>query len=210
MLSFAAPVTQRDGAEVIIDNPADFPEPSVLSSGRIREIQEPVIQATIIAPDEYTGAIMQLCSDHRGSQQSFAYTSETSSSLQRVTLVYQLPLASVVSTFHSQLKSITSGYASFDYEDAGWQPADMVRMNILINSSPVDALVTVVHRSEVQKEARTWTSRLKAVIPRQQYEVIIQATVGAKVISRDRCVFQCLIGGHSVYGSIDWRLSART
>lgn len=171
----------------MIDNPSNFPEPSDMSAGRYTEILEPIIRATIIAPDEYTGPIMDLCADNRGGQMSFNYLDESSTaSRPRVSLVYTLPLSSIVGVFHSQLKSITSGYASFDYEEGGWQSSNMVRMNILVNGRPVDALASVLHRSELTREARSWTERLKEVIPRQQYEVIIQAAVGSKIIARER------------------------
>lgn len=104
----------------------------------------------------------------------------------RVSLIYQLPLSSIIGSFHSKIKSITSGFASFDYEEAGWAPSSMVRMDILVNGKSVDALSSVVHRSELVKEGKLWTARLKEVIPRQQYEIIIQAAAGSKIVSRDR------------------------
>lgn len=121
-------------------------------------------------------------------QVAFTYLDESSSSPtgNRVNLVYQLPLSSIVGSFHSALKSLTSGYASFDYEESSWEASDMVKMDILINGKPVDALASVLHRSEVDREARLWTARLKEVVPRQQYEVIIQAALGSKVIARER------------------------
>jgi translation elongation factor EF-4 len=126
---------------------------------------------------------------NRGQQLSFSYLDESAASaggLNRVNLVYQLPLSSIVGSFHSELKSLTSGYASFDYEESSWEKSDMVKMDILINGKPVDALASVLHRSEVEKEAKSWTARLKEVMPRQQFEVIIQAAVGSKIIARER------------------------
>ncbi|CAD6583124.1 MAG: Translation factor guf1 mitochondrial [Cyphobasidiales sp. Tagirdzhanova-0007] len=178
---------EKSGSETSIDNPADFPDPGEMLKRKITTILEPMIRATIVSPEEHTGAIMDLCAAQRGTQDSFQYLdSSITSSRQRVSLVYQLPLSSIISSFHSDLKSLTSGYASFDYEESSWAPSEMVRMNILVNGKSVDALVSVLHRSEVEKEGRVWTKRLKDVVPRQQFEIIIQATVGAKVIARER------------------------
>lgn len=125
--------------------------------------------------------------EHRGEQVSLSYLEGSDgTATQRVSLVYKLPLSSIIGSFHSRLKSITSGFASFDYDEAGWAPSNMVRMDILINGRSVDALSSVVHRSELEKEGRIWTARLKDVVPRQQYEVVIQAAVGAKIIARER------------------------
>lgn len=125
--------------------------------------------------------------DHRGEQISFAYLDSANSSAKpRVSLIYHLPLSSIIGSFHSKIKSITSGFASFDYEEAGWTPSNMARMDILINGKSVDALSSVVHRSELEREGRLWTARLKEVVPRQQYEVVIQAAVGSKIIARER------------------------
>ncbi|GAA5929774.1 GTPase GUF1 [Sporobolomyces koalae] len=188
-------LTYKDGTTKTIDNPADFPDPGGLL--KVAEVQEPMIRATIVAPDEYTGAIINLCTSHRGIPLSHTYlssgasistaSSETSTALKpRITLLYSLPLSSIITTFHSTLKSITSGFASFDYEEAPYEPSDLCRMNILVNSQKVDALCTVVHRSQVQQEGRDWAKRLRDVIPRQQYEVVIQAAVGSTIICRER------------------------
>ncbi|GAA5978831.1 hypothetical protein JCM5350_004836 [Sporobolomyces pararoseus] len=186
-------LTYKDGTVKTIDNPADFPDPGGLL--KVAEVQEPMIRATIVAPDEYTGAIINLCTSHRGIPLSHTYLSsgtatsspETSTALKpRITLLYSLPLSSIITTFHSTLKSITSGFASFDYEEAPYEPSDLCRMNILVNGQKVDALCTVVHRSQVQQEGRDWAKRLRDVIPRQQYEVIIQAAVGSSIICRER------------------------
>ncbi|GAA6064307.1 hypothetical protein JCM10212_002739 [Sporobolomyces blumeae] len=195
-------LTYKDGTVKTIDNPADFPDPGGLL--KVAEVQEPMIRATIVAPDEYTGAIINLCTSHRGVPISHTYLSSgaaggaspspsssdpstSSTALKpRITLLYSLPLSSIVTTFHSTLKSITSGFASFDYEEAPYEPSDLCRMNILVNGQKVDALCTVVHRSQVQQEGRDWAKRLRDVIPRQQYEVIIQAAVGSTIICRER------------------------
>ncbi|GAA6011004.1 hypothetical protein JCM11491_005904 [Sporobolomyces phaffii] len=187
-------LTYKDGTVKTIDNPADFPDPGGLL--KVAEVQEPMIRATIVAPDEYTGSIINLCTSHRGIPLSHTYLSsgtaattspDTSTALKpRITLLYSLPLSSIITTFHSTLKSITSGFASFDYEEAPYEPSDLCRMNILVNGQKVDALCTVVHRSQVQQEGRDWAKRLRDVIPRQQYEVIIQAAVGSSIICRER------------------------
>ncbi|KAL8277389.1 hypothetical protein RQP46_010229 [Phenoliferia psychrophenolica] len=177
----------RNGTERTIDNPADFPEPAELL--RVAQVMEPMIRATIVAPDEYTGAIINLCTSHRGVPLSHTYLSTakaTSASKARITLLYSLPLSSIVTNFHSTLKSITSGYASFDYEEAPYEVSDLVKMSILVNTVKVDALCSVIHRSVVEKEGRDWAKRLRSVIEKQQYEVVIQAAVGNTIIARER------------------------
>ncbi|GAA5861347.1 hypothetical protein JCM8547_006100 [Rhodosporidiobolus lusitaniae] len=182
-------LTFKDGTQKTIDNPADFPDPGGLL--KVTEILEPMIRATIVAPDEYTGAIISLCTSHRGVpiSQTYLSSSSTSSSVAlkpRVTMTYSLPLSSIITSFHSSLKSISSGFASFDYEEAPYEESDLVRMNILVNGQKIDALCTVVHRSVVQTEGREWARRLREVIPRQQHEVVIQAAVGSTILARER------------------------
>ncbi|GAA6027916.1 hypothetical protein JCM8097_001780 [Rhodosporidiobolus ruineniae] len=192
-------ILYKDGSEKTIDNPADFPDPGGLL--KVAEINEPMIRATIVAPDEYTGGIINLCTSHRGiplsttylsTGSSASYSSDSSSApastalKPRVTMTYSLPLSSIITSFHSSLKSLTSGFASFDYEEAPYEQSDLVRMNILVNGQKIDALCTVVHRSVVEKEGREWAKRLREVIPRQQHEVIIQAAVGSTILARER------------------------
>ncbi|GAA5940776.1 hypothetical protein JCM10213_004310 [Rhodosporidiobolus nylandii] len=180
----------KNGTEKTIDNPADFPDPGGLL--KVGQILEPMIRATIVAPDEYTGPIINLCTSHRGVPLSTTYLSSGASSSDstalkpRVTMTYALPLSSIITSFHSSLKSISSGFASFDYEEAPYEESDLVRMNILVNGEKIDALCTVVHRSVVQKEGREWARRLREVIPRQQHEVVIQAAVGSSILARER------------------------
>ncbi|GAA5969758.1 hypothetical protein JCM11641_008033 [Rhodosporidiobolus odoratus] len=181
----------KNGTEKTIDNPADFPDPGGLL--KVASVMEPMIRATIVAPDEYTGAIINLCTSHRGVPISTTYLSSTSSSSSsstalkpRVTMTYSLPLSSIITSFHSSLKSISSGFASFDYEEAPYEESDLCRMNILVNGQKIDALCTVVHRSGVEKEGREWARRLREVIPRQQHEVVIQAAVGSTILARER------------------------
>jgi len=164
------------GNIVTIDSPSDFPE-----SHKIEEILEPVIDATIIVPKQYLGNILKLCEEKRGVQQDLNYLDE-----QRVILKYRLPLNEVATDFYDQLKSLSSGYASFDYEEAGYEPAKLVKMDTLLNGKPVDALSTIVHKDKAYHIGRELTDRLKKVIHRQLFEVIIQAAIGAKIIARDR------------------------
>ncbi|GAA6001958.1 hypothetical protein JCM10207_003011 [Rhodosporidiobolus poonsookiae] len=191
-------LTFKDGTQKTIDNPGDFPDPGALL--KVTEILEPMIRATIVAPDEYTGAIINLCTSHRGVPISQNYLSTSSSAASsspsapptatalkpRVSMTYSLPLSSIITSFHSSLKSISSGFASFDYEEAPYEESDLCRMNILVNGQKVDALCTVVHRSQVEREGREWARRLREVIPRQQHEVVIQAAVGATILARER------------------------
>jgi elongation factor 4 len=159
-----------------IESPSDFPEPHM-----IEEILEPVLDATIIVPKQYLGNMIKLCEQKRGEQTDLSYMDE-----QRVILKYRLPLNEVAIDFYDELKSLSSGYASFDYEQTDFQPADLVKMDILLNGKPVDALSTIVHRDKAYYVGRELTERLKKAIHRQLFEVIIQAAIGAKVIARDR------------------------
>ncbi|OQA36073.1 MAG: Elongation factor 4 [Candidatus Dependentiae bacterium ADurb.Bin331] len=158
-----------------VESPADFPDPS-----QIEEIFEPVINATIIVPKEYLGSVIKLCQDKRGVQKELSYLSED-----RVILHYTLPLNEVATDFYDQLKSLSSGYASFDYEEAGFQAGDLVKMDILLNGKPVDALSTIVHTDNAYQAGKELASRLKEVIKRQLFEVVIQAAIGAKIIARE-------------------------
>jgi len=166
------------GAQEAVDmeNPSDFPE-----SNRIEEILEPIINATIITPTQYLGNMIKLCEDKRGVQQELIYIDEL-----RVILKYRLPLNEVATEFYDDLKSLSSGYASLDYEEAGYQPADLVKLDVLLNGKAVDALSSIVHKDRAYYVGRELTARLKGVIPRQLYEVIIQAAIGATIIARDR------------------------
>jgi elongation factor 4 len=161
---------------VDLENPSDFPDPS-----KIESILEPVINGTIIVPQQYLGNMITLCEEKRGVQLDISYMDE-----KRVILKYRLPLNEVATDFYDQLKSLSSGYASFDYEDAGFEEADLVKMDILINSRPVDALSMIVHKDKAFYIGRDLTERLKKTIHRQLFEVIIQAAIGSKIIARDR------------------------
>ena len=175
MPSVGFQVTLTSGDEIEVHNPSDMPDPA-----RIAEIREPFIRATIIAPREYIGAVMELCQERRGVHGGLHYLSP-----ERVQMLYDLPLAEIVLDFFDQLKSRTRGYASLDYELAGMQPSNMVKLDVLLAGEPVDALSMVVHRDKAYELGRMLTERLREKIPRQQYDVPIQAAIGAHVIARE-------------------------
>ena len=162
-----------DGETLEITNPSDLPEV-------FDEIREPVVRATIIAPREYVGAVMSLCHEKRGVSAGMEYIST-----RRVQLTYDLPLAEVITDFFDALKSRTRGYASYDYEQGGYEPADLVKVEVLVSGEPVDALSIIVHRDKAYSRGRALTERLKELIPRQQFEVPVQAAVGKRVIARE-------------------------
>ncbi len=168
-------VTLTDGSELEVHNPSDMPDP-----GTIEEIREPFIKASIIAPREFVGAVMELCQERRGEHTGMLYLSP-----ERVQLSYELPLAEIVLDFFDQLKSRTRGYASLDYELSGMKPSDLVKLDVLLAGDTVDALSMVVHREKAYEMGRTLTEKLRKRIPRQQYDVPIQAAIGAHVIARE-------------------------
>ena len=157
-----------------LHNPADMPDPM-----KIDTIEEPWIEATIYVPDEHLGAILKLCQDRRGIQKNLTYVSG------RAQLTYELPLNEVVFDFYDRLKSISRGYASFDYHQVGYREGDLVKMNVLVNNEPVDALSMIVHRSAADPRGRHMCERLKDLIPRHMFKVPIQAAIGGKVIARE-------------------------
>ena len=164
-----------DGTEKVVDNPTDLPEAS-----RIDHIDEPMLKITILSPSEHTGAIMELCQSRRAEMDRMEYLSP-----ERVELIYSIPMAEVVLDFFDQLKSRTKGYASLDYERTGYQTSNLVRVDILINHVPVDAFSTIVHRSSAETYGKRMAERLKELIPRQMFDVPIQAAIGGRVISRE-------------------------
>ena len=168
-------VLLTNGEEAIIDNPVKYPE-----QPRIDKVLEPMIRATIVTPKEYLGSLMQLCQERRGEQTDMNYIDET-----RIVLKYKMPMNEIVSDFYDRLKSLTAGYASFDYEVGDYEEADLVKMNILINGKPVDALSLIVHRDKAQYVGRALVEKLRKVIPRQMFDVAIQAAIGAKIIARE-------------------------
>jgi GTP-binding protein LepA len=168
-------VTLTNGEELEVHNPSDMPDP-----GTIEEIREPFITASIIAPKEFVGAVMELCQERRGVHSGMHYLSP-----ERVQMNYELPLAEIVLDFFDQLKSRTKGYASLDYELSGMRESDLVKLDVLLAGDPVDALSMVVHRDKAYEIGRTLTEKLRKRIPRQQYDVPIQAAIGANVIARE-------------------------
>jgi GTP-binding protein LepA len=164
----------KNGSEKLINNPAYFPE-----SVEIDHIEEPMLRTQIVSPKETIGAIMKLSQDYRGVFIRTEYLDPT-----RVTMVYRFPLAEVVFDFYDRLKSVTRGYASFDYEFDGYERSDVIKLDILINGEPVDALSTILHKSKAEKMGRDMATKLRKLIPRQMFQVAIQAAIGSKVLAR--------------------------
>jgi GTP-binding protein LepA len=173
-------VVMDTGQELRVTNPSDFPGGSEPGKGKVDKVFEPVVRATIISPAEYIGTIMELCQSRRGMLIGMDYLSAD-----RVEIRYTLPLAEIIFDFFDQLKSRTRGYASLDYEPAGEQQADLVKVDILLQGQPVDAFSQIVHADEAREYGLSMTAKLKELIPRQQYEVPIQAAVGARIIARE-------------------------
>ena len=167
-------IVLTDESKIELHNPADMPEIM-----KIKTISEPWIKATIICPDEYLGSIISLCEDKRGIQNELTYSGS------RVILTYKLPLNEIVFDFYDKLKSISSGYASFDYEIDQYMESDLVRLSILVNDEPVDALSIIVHRNFSEKKGRAVCEKLKELIPRHQFHIPIQAAIGGKIIARE-------------------------
>jgi GTP-binding protein LepA len=167
-------VQMRDGTLVEIENPSKLPDPS-----KIEEIREPIITATILMPQEYVGPVMTLCNNKRGAQKNMQYMGR------QVMLTYELPLNEVVMDFFDKLKSVSRGYASLDYEFKEFRAADLVKLDILINGERVDALSLIVHRSNSQYRGRELASRMRELIPRQMFDVAVQAAIGSHIIARE-------------------------
>ena len=167
-------VTMDDGSEITVTNPSEFP------TGKVAEVREPVVRATLLAPSEYVGAIMELCQTRRGSLLGMDYLSED-----RVELRYTLPLAEIVFDFFDQLKSKTKGYASLDYEPSDEQAAELVKVDILLHGDAVDAFSAIVHRDKAYAYGVAMAGKLRELIPRQQFEVPIQAAIGSRIIARE-------------------------
>jgi GTP-binding protein LepA len=163
-----------NGELVELHNPADMPDPV-----RIDHIEEPWIRATVLVPDEYLGSVLSLCTERRGEQVDLTYAGS------RAMLVYRLPLNEVVYDFYDRLKSISRGYASFDYHIEGYREGDLVKLSILVNAEPVDALAIIVHRARAEQRGRALCERLKELIPRQLFKIAIQAAIGGRVIARE-------------------------
>ncbi len=168
-------VSTTRGETVIVDNPADLPAPQ-----SIETIEEPYFRVSIITPKEYTGTLMDLCQTRRGELTKLEYLSP-----ERVELHYEVPLAEVVVDFFDQMKSRSQGYASLDYELAGYRPSALARVDLLLNGQPADAFATIVHRDKAYDYGRRMCEKLKELIPRQMFDVPIQAAIGGKVIARE-------------------------
>ena len=164
----------RDGEMVELHNPTDMPDPT-----KIERIEEPWIKATILVPDDYLGAVLKLCEERRGEQTELTYAGS------RAMVAYRLPLNEVVFDFYDRLKSVSRGYASFDYQLEDYREGDLVKLSILVNQEPVDALSLIVHRSQAEPRGRVLCTKLKELIPRQLFKVAIQAAIGGKVIARE-------------------------
>ena len=168
-------ITLTDGETMLIDNPSNYPDPATIALA-----EEPVVKATILAPSDYVGTIMELCQERRGSFKTMNYLDKT-----RVELLYDLPFNDIIYDFFDALKSRTRGYASFDYEMKGFAPSKLVKLDILLNGDIVDALSFIVHTDKAYPRARKIAEKLKEHIPRQQFEIPIQAAIGGKIIARE-------------------------
>lgn len=172
--SVAYKIHLTNGDNILLHNPADMPEPT-----KIESIEEPMVKATILVPDTYLGAVLKLCTERRGEQQELTYVGA------RAMVVYKIPLNEIVFDFYDRLKSITSGYASFDYELTEYQKSDLVKVQILINEEPVDALAFLCHKTEAEGRGRQICERLKDLIPRHLFKIPIQACIGGRVVARE-------------------------
>ena len=167
-------VNKTDGSMTVVDNPADFPEPVT-----IQDVEEPFVKAQIMVPNEYVGAVMELSQRKRGDFITMDYLDDY-----RVNVVYNIPLSEIVFDFFDKLKSSTKGYASLDYDMSGYQKSKLVKMDILLNGETVDALSFIVHRDFAYERGKAIVEKLKKLIPRQQFEVPIQAAIGQKIVAR--------------------------
>jgi len=173
--SVAYQVNLTSGETIEVDNPADLPD-----AGRIESMQEPFIEARMLFPSQYTGAVMKLAQEKKGEQKSLQYITA-----KRVMLTYDLPLSEVLLDFYDRLKSATQGYASFDYDLIGYRKAELVKLDILVNGEPVDALSIIIHREDAYARGRALARKLRQLVPRQLFEVVIQAAIGRKILARE-------------------------
>ena len=172
--SVAYKIYLTNGSQIMLHNPADMPDVST-----IKMIEEPIVQATIMVPDTYLGAVLKLCTERRGEQEDLTYVGN------RAMVVYKIPLSEIVFDFYDRLKSITSGYASFNYELVGYAQSDLVKVQILINEEPVDALSFLCHRSEAESRGRQICGRLKDLIPKHLFKIPLQAAIGGRIVARE-------------------------
>jgi GTP-binding protein LepA len=168
-------VVKTDAEEIVVHSPQDMPETTA-----IEEIREPYLRATVLVPSDYVGAIMELCEGRRGDFMDMQYLSAS-----RVEMHYEIPLSEIILDFYDQLKSRTRGYASLDYELIGYRPSDLVKCDILLGGKPVDALSFIVHKDKAYPRGKVLTEKLKEIIPRQMFDVPIQAATGSRIIARE-------------------------
>lgn len=168
-----------DGKEEVVRNPADFPDTSI-NTARVAELQEPYVLVTVTLPEEYLGKVIELCEGNRGEQKELSFFTAT-----QVILKYELPLAHLVDDFFGKLKGITKGYASLDYEESAWRKSNIIKLQLLVNSKPVDAVARVVHTSQTDRLGRQWVEKFKKHVDRQMFEVIIQAAAGRRIVARE-------------------------
>ena len=172
-------VVWKDGKETIISNPNDFPDTDKLKT-KILELHEPYVTATITMPEEYIGKVIEICEGNRGIQKEISFFTKT-----QVILKYELPLSQLVDDFFGKLKGATKGYASLDYEDAGFRKSNIVQLQLLVNQVPVDAVSRVVHHSQIERLGRDWVTKFREHVDRQMFEVVIQAAVGKRIVARE-------------------------
>lgn len=177
-------IRYKTGEETFIRNPAEFPD--ISQHDKVSAFLEPHVLGTMIFPAEYLGPLMELCGNRRGEQQDYSYLDDA-----RIIMKYKLPMAEALTDFFDQLKSRSSGYATFDYEESGYAESDLVKVNILLNGKAVDALSSIVHRSQAIPVAKEWVRKLSKVIDRQLFEIAIQASVENKIVARESYGF-CL------------------
>ena len=168
-------VFRTNGDVEMVDNPSNFPDPTVID-----HVEEPFVNATIIVPKDYVGAVMELSQEKRGEYENMTYLDES-----RVMIHYALPLSEIIYDYFDRLKSTTRGYASLDYELCGYRDSNLVKVDILLNGDPVDALSAIVHREKAQVRGRQLVEKLRSLIPRQMFEIPVQAAIGNKVIARE-------------------------
>jgi GTP-binding protein LepA len=174
-VSYFTYLTKDPEKAIIVNNPSELPDPSYMAS-----IEEPYIKAQVITKSEYTGQVMSLCIEKRGELKNQVYLTQD-----RVELSFEMPLAEIVFDFYDRLKSVSRGYASFDYHPIGYKKSDLIKLDIMLNAEPIDALSALVHRSNAYELGKKICVKLKELIPRQQFEIPIQAAIGAKIIARE-------------------------
>lgn len=172
-------VKYRDGTEVVVTNPNEFPEGDS-TRRNVEELKEPYVLCTMTLPEEYLGKVIELCEANRGEQKSMEYFTST-----QIILKYEMPLAQMVDDFFGKLKSGTKGYATLDYEESEWRVSNIVKLQLLVNKEPVDAVSRILHKSQVRHVGKTWVSKFKEHVDRQMFEIIIQAAVGREIVARE-------------------------